>query len=274
MFTLNCKGRLVSITQPVVMGIINLTPDSFYAGSRTADKEFLSKAESMINEGAFIIDIGGQSTRPGSDRISAEEECKRVIPAVEKIHRSFPNQLLSIDTFYSKVAREAVFAGAGIINDISAGSIDGDLIPTVAELNVPYVLMHMRGEPQSMQQQTHYTNVTLEVFDFLSKTLAAFTTLGIRDILIDPGFGFGKTIDHNFELLRNLQYFTRLERPLITGISRKATIYKTLQISAEEALNGTTVLHTYALLNGANILRAHDVKEAVQAIKLVSRLKE
>ena len=269
MFTLNCKGQLIKITHPVVMGIINVTPDSFYSGSRINEKDLLSKAERMINEGAFILDLGGQSTRPGSERITEEEECRRVLPAIDKIHQQFPNQLLSIDTFYSKVAREAIAAGASIINDISAGTIDNHLLSTVAELNVPYVLTHMSGNPQTMQREAHYDNVILDVFDFLNKKLTEFTSIGIKDIIIDPGFGFGKTIDHNFDLLKHIHYYINLSKPLMVGISRKATIYKTLKITPEEALNGTTVLHTYALLNGANILRVHDVKEAVEAIKLV-----
>ena len=274
MFTLNCKGQLIKITHPVVMGIINVTPDSFYAGSRIDEKNLLYRAEQMVNEGAFILDLGGQSTRPGSEQISADEECKRIIPAVEKIHKRFPNQLLSIDTFYSKVAREAISAGCSIINDISAGTIDENLHSTVYDLNVPYVLTHMLGKPQTMQLEPTYQNVTLDVFDYLNKKLDDLKKMGIKDVIIDPGFGFGKTYNHNFELLRHLQFFTKLDNPLMIGISRKATIYKTLQITSEEALNGSTVLHTYALLNGANILRVHDVKEAMQAIKLIERLKE
>lgn len=273
MFTLNCKGQLVTITHPVVMGILNVTPDSFYAGSRLDEKNVVLTAEKMINDGAFILDLGGQSTRPGSKRISEDEECRRITPAIDKIHQRFPNQILSIDTFYSKVAKEAIAAGATIVNDISAGSIDDQLIQFVSDNKVPYVLTHMLGTPQTMQQSATYENVTLEVFDFLNKKLSILTNMGIDDIIIDAGFGFGKTIEHNFELLRHLQYFTQLRKPLMVGISRKATIYKTLQITAEEALNGTTVLHTYALLNGANIIRAHDVKEAMQAIKLVGQLK-
>ena len=274
MFTLNCKGQLVKISHPVVMGIINVTPDSFYVGSRSDEKNLLYRAEQMINEGAFILDLGGQSTRPGSEQINADEECRRIIPAIQRIHQHFPNQLLSIDTFYSKVAREAISAGASIINDISAGTIDEQLLSTVYDLNVPYVLTHMLGKPQTMQHEPVYQNVTLDVFDFLNKKLDTLTRMGIKDVIIDPGFGFGKTYNHNFELLRHLQYFKKLDRPLMVGVSRKATIYKTLHITAEEALNGSTVLHTYALLNGANVIRAHDVKEAIQAIKLVERLKE
>ncbi|GAA4751948.1 dihydropteroate synthase [Flavisolibacter ginsenosidimutans] len=269
MFTLNCKGRILTINEPVVMGILNLTPDSFYAGSRLNNEDaLLHKAEEMISSGAAILDIGGQSTRPASQRISEEEELKRVVPAVEALHKNFPGQVLSIDTFYAGVATEAVNAGASMINDVSAGTIDPNLLPTVAALNVPYVLMHMRGNPQTMQKNATYQNVTLEVFDSLSFRIKELERTGIKDIIVDPGFGFGKTIQHNFQLLRELSFFAQLEKPLMVGLSRKATVYKTLQTTADKALNGTTVLHTMALLNGANILRVHDVKEAKEATEL------
>lgn len=270
MYSLNCKGRLLVIDEPVVMGIINTTPDSFYEGSRAnAVTQILSRAEKMIHDGATILDIGGQSTRPGSEQFTAEEELKRVLPAIEAVHKKFPEQILSIDTFYAKVAKEAVQAGACIVNDVSAGSIDHALLQTVAELKVPYVLMHMKGHPETMQQYPAYENVITEVFDFLSFRISGLVKNGIHDIIIDPGFGFGKTIEHNFQLLKHLSFFKNLERPVLCGLSRKATVYKTLGITAAEALNGTTALHTIALLNGAGILRVHDVKEAVEAIKLV-----
>lgn len=269
MFTLNCKGRLLTITKPIVMGILNLTPDSFYAGSRLSDTDaLLKKAEQMITDGAAILDLGGQSTRPKSERVSEEEELRRVVPAIEAVHKAFPDQLISVDTFYAPVAKEAVAAGASIVNDVSAGTIDADLLPTVASLGVPYVLMHMRGDPQTMQQNPQYKNVTLDVFDALSFKIKALEQLGIRDVIVDPGFGFGKTIAHNFQVLRELSFFGQLERPLMIGLSRKSTVYKTLQTTADKALNGTTVLHTIALLNGATILRVHDVKEAQEAIQL------
>jgi len=275
MFTLNCKGRLLVLDQPIVMGIINITPDSFYSGSRSGSiDEILLRAEKMINDGAAIIDIGGQSTRPNSNQIPAEEEMERVLPAIEAIHHKFPEQVISVDTFYSKVAREAVRAGASIVNDVSAGTMDDDLLSTVAELKVPYVLMHMLGKPQNMQQNPEYKNVTLEVFDFLNFKIAELVKIGIHDIVVDVGFGFGKTATHNFQLLRELSYFKQLGKPVMVGLSRKATIYKTLDIAPEEALNGTTVLHTIALLNGAGILRVHDAKEAVQAVKLFSAYKK
>jgi dihydropteroate synthase len=270
MYTLNCKGRLITIEEPIVMGIINTTPDSFYTGSRANHLDIiLKKADSMISDGADILDIGGQSTRPGSQSVSAAEELDRVLPAVEAIHKRFPEQIISIDTFYASVAEAAVQAGACIVNDVSAGTIDEALFSAVARLKVPYILMHMKGHPQTMQQNPVYSNVTLEVFDFLNFKIAELTKAGIHDIIIDPGFGFGKTIQHNFHLLKELHYFGQLQKPLMVGISRKATVYKTLGITPEEALNGTTVVHTIALLNGATILRVHDVKEAVQAIKMV-----
>lgn len=269
MFTLNCRGRLLVIDKPVVMGIINATPDSFYSGSRFDDSSRIAdQAGKMLEEGARIIDIGGQSTRPGSEKISMQEEVDRVIRPVETIHKHFPGAFISIDTYYSKVAAEAVAAGASIVNDISAGNIDDGMITTVASLQVPYVLMHMQGTPQLMQQQPQYKNVTAEVLDFLITKKNSLQQSGITDIIVDPGFGFGKTITHNFELLKNLSVFSMLKAPVLLGISRKSTIYKTLGITAEEALNGTTVLNTIGILNGASILRVHDVKEAVELIKL------
>jgi dihydropteroate synthase len=275
MFTLNCKGKLLVIDRPIVMGIINITPDSFYSGSRTnVVDEILSRAEKMIHDGSAILDVGGQSTRPRSEQITAEEELQRVLPAIEALHKNFPEQIISIDTFYSKVAKEAVVAGAGIVNDVSAGIMDDALFSTVAALNVPYVLMHMLGRPQTMQVRPEYENVTLDVFDFLHFKKAELTQLGVQDIIIDVGFGFGKTTAHNFQLLRELSFFRQLQKPLMVGLSRKTTVYKTLGITPEEALNGTTVMHTIALLNGANILRVHDVKEAAQAIQLYMEYKK
>jgi dihydropteroate synthase len=271
MFTLNCKGKLWVLDQPIVMGIINATPDSFYAGSRhTALSAMLRQAENMIVAGADILDIGGQSTRPGSEQISAEEELKRVIGGIEAINKNFPGTIISIDTYYSLVAKESVEAGASLINDISAGTMDEMMIPAVASLRVPYILMHMKGTPLTMQQSPGYENVTKEVLDFFIQKIDYLHGSGIPDIIIDPGFGFGKSITHNFELLRNLQLLKILECPICIGISRKSTIYRTLGITVEEALNGTTVMNTIALMNGANILRVHDVKEAKEAIRLVS----
>ena len=270
MFTFNCKGRLLVVEEPIVMGIINATPDSFYAGSRAVQKEtVLKKTEQMLKDGATIIDIGGQSTRPDSKRISADEELQRVIPLVDALHNAFPDAFISIDSFYATVAKEAVEAGACIVNDISAGTIDANMVATVASLNVPYILMHMQGDPQTMQQNTIYQNLVLDVFDFLNRKIKELHEAGIHDIIIDPGFGFGKTIEQNFELLNGLEFFTQLSKAVLVGLSRKSTIYKTLKIAPEAALNGTTVLHTIALLEGASILRVHDVKEAKQAVQLV-----
>ena len=273
MYTLNCKGRLLLINEPVIMGIINATPDSFYSESRVGGIDVvLRKAEQMINDGATIIDIGGQSTRPGSQRISADEESKRVVPVVKAIHKNFPETIISIDSFYALVIKNAVAAGASMVNDVSAGTIDEELVATVASLKVPYVLMHMKGHPQTMQQNPTYDNVVLDVFDFLNKKINQLHRAGINDLIIDPGFGFGKTIEHNFELLYGLDFFRQLSNPVLVGISRKATVYKTLGITPEEALNGTTVLNTISLLKGASILRVHDVKEAKQTIQLVHAL--
>lgn len=271
MLSINCRGQLLNFDTPVVMGIINTTPDSFYSSSRKNQIDaVLETAGQMLQDGATILDIGGQSTRPGSERVATSEEFQRVIPAIEALHATYPNAIISIDTYYATVAEAAVKAGAHIINDVTAGSIDKDLIPTVARLQVPYVLMHIQGDLDTMQVNPAYTNVVLEVFDALNRQLKELTNRGINDIIIDPGFGFGKTIAHNFQLLHELSYFQNLQRPLLVGLSRKGTIYKTLNITPEEALNGTTVLNTISLLQGAHILRVHDVKEAVQAVRLMA----
>lgn len=269
MITLNCKGRLLILEKPVVMGIINTTPDSFFEGSRHHGlQEIVDTAGKMIHDGATILDIGGQSTRPGSQQVSASEELERTGPAIEAIRKHFPDTFISIDTYYSAVAREAVRLGADIVNDISAGSMDAALLPVVAALNVPYILMHMQGTPATMQQQPQYGHVVQEVLQFLITKKAALQDAGIKDIIIDPGFGFGKTIQHNLQLLKQLHSFTMLDSALLAGLSRKSTVYKTLGITADQALNGTTALNMLALNNGANILRVHDVKEAVECIKL------
>ena len=273
MFTLNCRGRLLVIEQPIVMGIINVTPDSFFAGSRKSGKnDVLNEAEKMLNEGATILDVGGQSTRPGSEVVGVEEELARVIDAIAAINTRFPESFISVDTYYAKVAAEAVNAGAVIVNDISSGTMDEQMIPVVATLQTPYVAMHTKGTPQTMQQHATYENVSLEVLDFFIQKTSECRTAGINDVIFDVGFGFAKTIAHNFTLLHDLSIFKILEKPLLAGLSRKATVYKTLNILPENALNGTTVLNTIALLNGANILRVHDVKEAMEAIKLVQNV--
>jgi dihydropteroate synthase len=273
MFTLNCKGGLLVLNTPIVMGIINVTPDSFYSGSRVSSiDDILRQAERMISEGATILDIGGQSTRPASIDIGVSEEKSRVIPAIKTIHKHFPEAIISVDTYHSNVAREAVEAGASIVNDISGGNLDKDMFETVAALRVPYICMHIKGTPDNMQQHAQYADVTLEVLNYFIKKVAGCRRAGINDVIVDPGFGFAKTIEHNFELLSKLESFKILERPILVGVSRKSTIYRTLGITAEDALNGTTVLNTVALLKGAHILRVHDVKEAVEATKLITAL--
>lgn len=270
MFTLNCKGKLLTISKPIVMGIINTTPDSFFQGSRQATVDAaLQKAEQMIAEGATILDIGGQSTRPGSEQIGAEQELVRVLPVIEAIHQQFPDAFISIDTYHAAVAKQAVEAGASIVNDISGGTLDEAMLKTVAYLHTPYICMHTKGNPTNMQQEAVYENVTKEVLEFFIHQTEKCRLAGINDVIVDVGFGFAKTIQHNFQLLKELSVFHMLQKPLLVGISRKSTIYKTLGITANEALNGTTVLNTIGLLNGANILRVHDVKEAIECIKLM-----
>ncbi|WP_132054950.1 dihydropteroate synthase [Pseudocnuella soli] len=273
MNSINCRGRLLHFDQPRIMGILNTTPDSFFSGSRTASLEaVVERAGKLLEQGAAIIDIGGQSTRPNAERVAAEEEAERVLPAIEAVAHHFPEAIISIDTFYATVALGAVERGAAIVNDVSAGSLDAALLPTVAKLGVPYVLMHMQGNPQNMQQAPQYNNVVLDVFDYLNFRMAELQAMGIKDIIVDPGFGFGKTAAHNFELMARLEYFQQLGHPLLVGISRKGMVYRTLGISADDALNGTTVLHTVSLMKGAQILRVHDVAEAVQAVRLVAAL--
>ena len=269
MFTLNCKGRILVIDKPIVMGIINITPDSFYKGSRIQQAdELLEKAATLLSEGATILDMGGQSTRPGSEFLLADEEIPRIIPAIELVHKHFPEAIISVDTFWSSVATEAVQSGASIINDISAGSIDPYMYETVARLGVPYVLMHMKGNPQNMQQNPVYENLVTEVLDFFITQTANLRAAGVNDIIIDPGFGFGKTVAQNFLLFKNMNAFKMLDCPLLVGISRKSMVTRTLEISALNALNGTTVLNTLGLMHGAQILRVHDVKETMEAIRI------
>lgn len=268
MYILNCKGRLLVVDKPLVMGIMNVTPDSFYAGSRYGESDILRQAEQMIADGAAILDIGGQSTRPGSERITVAEELKRVIGPVRAIHERFPDTVISIDTFHAKVAAAAVAAGASMVNDVSAGSIDEAMIDTVASLGVPYVLMHMKGTLETIKQPVVYDNMIREILDFFIQHTDRCRKAGIKDIILDPGFGFGKNATQNFALLKQLPVLNMLSFPILVGLSRKTTVWKTLGITADEALNGTTVLNTISLLNGANILRVHDVKEAVEAVKL------
>lgn len=275
MFTLNCRGRLLFTDKPLVMGIINTTPDSFYPGSRQSEPDAaVRQAESMLMDGASILDIGGQSTRPGSEKISAAAEAERVLDTIRAVHDRFPDAVISVDTYYAEVARAAVEAGASIVNDISGGKLDPGMIPLVAALGVPYVLMHIKGSPQDMQQQARYEDVSGEVLDDLLQQMAICRAAGIKDLILDPGIGFAKTAGHNFRLLHDLSVFTKTGAPLLLGISRKSFIWKTLGVTAadELALTGTTALHMAALLAGASILRVHDVKEAVSTVRLYQEL--
>ncbi|WP_370539340.1 dihydropteroate synthase [Algoriphagus sp. AK58] len=256
------------------MGILNLTPDSFFKESRVKTEEYsiLKAAEKMISEGADFLDLGGYSTRPGAEDISPDEEMKRVVPAIEWVKKNFPEILISVDTFRSEVAKEAVDSGSDLINDISAGCLDPNMLLTVSKLGVPYIAMHMKGTPQNMQSQTDYSDLIPEILSYFAQKLEHFRKLGIKDVFIDPGFGFAKTREQNFDLLRDLKSFRVLGLPVLVGVSRKSMIYKTLQISPSEALNGTTALNMFALLQGANILRVHDVKEAKETITLFEQL--
>jgi dihydropteroate synthase len=273
MFTLNCKGSLWNIDGPQVMGIINTTPDSFYDKSRTTNElAAIELAGKMINEGASILDIGGQSTRPGASIISPTEEMDRVLPIIEAIHGLFPNVLISIDSFHPEVAKTAVLAGASIVNDISGGQFFPEMISTIASLKVPYICMHCANDINKMHEKISYTNITESIIDYFKERFNACKKAGIMDVIIDPGFGFGKTIEDNFKLMNELECLSIFNLPILVGVSRKSIIYKTLQIEASESLNGTTVLNTVGLLKGASILRVHDVKEAKEAIQLVQQL--
>ncbi|MET7259506.1 dihydropteroate synthase [Dyadobacter fermentans] len=267
--TLNIRGALLDLSAPVVMGIMNITPDSFYSGSRVAaTDEIVEKAGRMLSEGAGMIDIGGYSTRPGAQEVSAEEEGDRIESAVEPLAKFFPDLIISVDTFRAEVAERGIRKGAHIINDVAGGTLDDAMFETVARLRVPYILMHMRGTPQTMNSLTDYERLVPDILRDLRQKVAVLQSKGVADLIIDPGFGFAKTIAQNFELMRELKQFQLLGYPVLVGISRKTTIYKTLHISPEEALNGTTVLNTLALERGASILRVHDVKPAVEAVKL------
>lgn len=274
--TLNCRGRLLDLSCPLVMGILNTTPDSFFDGGRyTGVETALRQAEKMLGEGATLLDVGGASSRPGAPEVPEQEEMERVIPVIQAIKSHFPEAFVSTDTWRAHVARAAVEAGADIVNDISAGKMDLALYDTVASLGVPYILMHMQGTPGTMQQQPHYEDVVTEVLDFFITELARLRALGVKDIVLDPGFGFGKTVAHNFTLLKNLHVFSAATGlPVLAGLSRKSMICKVLKVKPENALNGTTALHIVALQQGAGILRAHDVKEAVEVIRLWEQLEE
>ena len=273
MRSINCKGKLIELNSPKVMGIMNITPDSFYDGGRLKnDSNILLHAEKLIKEGATFIDLGGYSSRPNAKHISEKEELQRVIPVINALIDKFPNALISIDTFRSKVARYAIQSGACMINDISAGNMDENMFKTVAELQVPYIIMHMKGTPQTMQKNPTYDDIIHEIIYYFSQKISELGSLGVNDLIIDVGFGFGKTITQNYTLLKNLSLFKSLEVPILTGVSRKSMLYKKIDVSAIEALNATTVANTIALLNGTNILRVHDVKEAIEAIKIINAL--
>ena len=271
--TINCKGELIDLSSPKVMGILNITPDSFYDGGKHKNEsEVLKHVEQMLNEGATFIDVGAYSSRPNAEHISETDELNRILPIVNLILRAFPEVILSIDTFRSEVAQKCIEAGAAIINDISAGKLDSNMLTTIAKLQVPYIMMHMRGNPKTMQKLTEYDDLLKDILYYFSERIAAANASGINDVIIDPGFGFAKTLEQNFELLNKLELFNSIEKPLLVGVSRKSMIYKPLKTSAKEALNGTSVLNTVALQKGASILRVHDVKEAIECIKLVELL--
>lgn len=271
--TINCKGTLLDLNSPKVMGILNITPDSFYDGGMYKDEtSILNQTEKMLADGATFIDVGAYSSRPGAAEVSEEEELKRIVPVIELLIKKFPDIIISVDTFRSKVAKETISLGAAIINDISGGNLDSKMYETIAKLKVPYILMHMAGTPKTMQNNPTYEDVTKDLIYFFSEKIDQLHRLNISDIIIDVGFGFGKTIEHNFQLLRNMSVFQHLDKPILAGLSRKSMLYKTLDITAQEALNATTSANTIALLNGANILRVHDVKEAVEAVTLVNQL--
>lgn len=271
--TINCKGTLVDLTKPKVMGILNITPDSFFDGGKYKnERDILVQAEKILNEEATFIDVGAYSSRPGAKHISEEEELQRMLPVVELLIKNFPEIIISIDSFRSRVVEESVNAGAAIINDISGGMMDEQMFKTVAKLQVPYIMMHMKGTPQNMQQNPQYENVVMEVISFFAEQLFKLRKLKVNDVIIDVGFGFGKTLDQNYELLKKLSLFKSLDAPILTGVSRKSMLYKLLGVTPKEALNATTVANTVALLNGTHILRVHDVKEAVEAVKIVEQL--
>ncbi len=274
--TLNCQGQILDLARPKIMGILNLTPDSFFDGGRyQTEKALLAQVAKMLSEGADIIDIGGMSSRPGAKLIPVEEELGRVVPAIRAILKEFPDTIISVDTVRAPVARQTIDVGAAIINDISAGTIDTDMFKTIGEINCPYILMHMQGIPENMQKDVTYDgHVVTTVMDFLIEKMGQLRALDVKDIVIDPGFGFGKTVDHNYELLKNLSSFRILEVPILVGLSRKSMIHKLLKVTPETALNGTTALHFAALENNAKILRVHDVLEAKETLTLWEKLKD
>ncbi|ASB50830.1 dihydropteroate synthase [Alkalitalea saponilacus] len=273
---INCRGQLMDLSTPAVMGILNATPDSFYSGSRfTGEKEVLQRVEEILLQGGKMVDVGAYSSRPGAEHISEEEEINRLMPVLKSIRQKFPDIIISVDTFRSAVARKAIIEGeADIINDIAGGEMDDQMFATIASLKVPYILMHMQGTPQNMQQSPVYKDVVADVSLWLAKRVDALRTIGVADVIIDPGFGFGKTLNQNYILLNALEELALFELPLLVGLSRKSMIYRYFETDAESALNGTSVLNTIALGKGASILRVHDVKEAVECVKLFTKLKQ
>lgn len=270
-YTIQVQGKLMDFSTTKVMGIVNLTPDSFYSGSRFQQEEVvLKQVEKMLEEGVDFIDLGAFSSRPGAEMITEEEERKRLLPALQSIAKEFPTCCISVDTYRSEIAKAAVNEGASVINDISAGSFDPKMFNTIAELKVPYIIMHMQGEPKTMQNKPNYKNVVNEVYYFFSEKLKQLTELKVNDVILDVGFGFGKSLTHNYSLLKNLNFFQQLERPMLIGLSRKGMIQKVIDTDAAGALNGTTAAHVLALMGGATILRVHDVKEAKQAVDIVN----
>ena len=271
---INVKGRLLDLATPQVMGILNVTPDSFYSGSRMqTEEDIAARARQILDEGASIIDIGAYSSRPNAEHISAEEEMRRLRTGLEILNRNHPEAIISVDTFRADVAEWCVKEyGVAIINDIAAGEMDSEMFETVARLGVPYIMMHMQGTPQSMQAEPHYDNLLKEIFMYFAKKIQQLRDLGVKDIVLDPGFGFGKTLEHNYELMAHLEEFKVFELPLLVGISRKSMIYRLFGSTPQEALNGTTVLDTIALMKGADIIRVHDVREAVEAVKMVEKI--
>jgi dihydropteroate synthase len=267
--TINCKGKLIDLSRPKVMGILNLTPNSFFDGDKYADENtVLQQVEKMLNEGATFIDVGAYSSKPNAAYVSEEEEIRRLVPVVELLLSEFPEIIISVDTFRSQVAEKAIDTGATIINDISAGNLDEGMLETVAKLQVPYIMMHMKGTPNTMQSLTHYEDILKEMMFYFAQKINQARSLGINDLIVDPGYGFAKTTEQNFEVLQKSELFQHLNVPILSGVSRKSMIYKTLNVNAQEALNGTTVLNTLALTRGTHILRVHDVKEAMEAITL------
>lgn len=270
---MNCKGKLIDLSTPKVMGILNITPDSFYDGGKNdSDQVIIDKVQKMLSDGATFIDIGAYSSKPNAAFVSEEEELRRIIPIIEMLVRIFPEILISVDTFRSKVAKASIEAGASIINDISAGSLDDKMLETVAKYNVPYIMMHMKGDPKTMQTLANYEDIIKEMLFYFSEKVNEARSLGINDIIIDPGFGFAKTLEQNFEVMNKLELFQMLDLPLLSGISRKSMIYKTLGTTPQESLNGTTFLNAISLMKGAKILRVHDVKEAVECVALFEAL--